>query len=244
MIEIKELCKNFGQLQVLDNVNFTAKSREVVAIIGSSGTGKSTLLRCINYLEQPTSGTINIDGKIINSGKHTEKEIIEFRRKSSMVFQNYNLFKNKTVLQNVMLPLTKVQSIAPLEAEMIAKDLLYKVGLYDKLNEYPSRLSGGQQQRVGIARALAVNPSVILFDEPTSSLDPELVTEVLDIIKIIAKEHNRTILIVTHEMRFAREVADKIVFMDDGIIAEEGSPADLINNSKNEKLRSFLLSDD
>ena len=143
-----------------------------------------------------------------------------------------------------MLPLTKVQSIAPLEAEMIAKDLLYKVGLYDKLNEYPSRLSGGQQQRVGIARALAVNPSVILFDEPTSSLDPELVTEVLDIIKIIAKEHNRTILIVTHEMRFAREVADKIVFMDDGIIAEEGSPADLINNSKNEKLRSFLLSDD
>ena len=161
-----------------------------------------------------------------------------------MVFQNYNLFKNKTVLQNVMLPLTKVQSIAPLEAEMIAKDLLYKVGLYDKLNEYPSRLSGGQQQRVGIARALAVNPSVILFDEPTSSLDPELVTEVLDIIKIIAKEHNRTILIVTHEMRFAREVADKIVFMDDGIIAEEGSPADLINNSKNEKLRSFLLSDD
>ena len=196
MIKIENLHKSFGELHVLKGIDFQAQKGEVVAIIGPSGMGKSTFLRCVNFIERPEKGIVEIDNVRVDVQKCTEKEIKKLRMKTSMVFQNYNVFKNKTVLENVMLPMTSVQKMKKEEARQKALEYLKQVELLDKIDEYPSRLSGGQQQRVGIARAMAVNPKVILLDEPTSSLDPELVTGILDIIKKLAREHERTMLIV------------------------------------------------
>lgn len=240
MIKIENLHKSFGELHVLRGIDFQAQKGEVVAIIGPSGMGKSTFLRCVNFIERPEKGIVEIDNVRVDVQKCTEKEIKKLRMKTSMVFQNYNVFKNKTVLENVMLPMTSVQKMKKEEARQKALEYLKQVELLDKIDEYPSRLSGGQQQRVGIARAMAVNPKVILLDEPTSSLDPELVTGILDIIKKLAREHERTMLIVTHEMRFAREVADRILFMDDGVIIEEGKPEQIFTNPQNDRTRKFL----
>ena len=239
MIKIRNLSKSFGELKVLKDINLEVKKGEVVAIIGPSGTGKSTLLRCINYLEEPEEGEIEIDGFKVNAKNITRKEIYELRKKTSMVFQTYNLFKNKTALENVMEPLTTVKRIDRKVAEKKALNILDAVGLLDKKDFYPSKLSGGQQQRVGIGRAMAVEPKVMLFDEPTSALDPELVGEVLDVIRSLAENHT-TMLIVTHEMDFARNVADKIIFMDDGRIAELGSPEQIFNNAQNLRTAQFL----
>lgn len=240
MIKITDLHKSFGNLHVLKGIDFQAETGEVIVVIGSSGMGKSTFLRCLNYIERPEKGIIEIDNVKVNAEKCTEKEIRQLRLKTSMVFQNYNLFKNKTVLENVMLPMTSVQKIEKDEAKKKALHYLEQVGLMDKINEYPSRLSGGQQQRVGIARALAVNPKLILLDEPTSSLDPKLVHGILNILKNLANEHKRTMIIVTHEMGFARDIADRIVFMDDGRIIEEGTPESLFSNPQHERTKKFL----
>ena len=204
MIKVTDLHKNFGELAVLKGIDFQADTGEVIVIIGPSGMGKSTFLRCINYIERPEKGIIEIDNVKVDAEKCTEKEIKQLRLKTSMVFQNYNIFKNKTVIENVMLPMTSVQKIEKEIAKEKALQYLEQVGLLDKVNEYPSRLSGGQQQRVGIARAMAVNPKLILLDEPTSSLDPELVLGILDILRNLANEHKRTMIIVTHEMSFAK----------------------------------------
>lgn len=239
MIKIKNLSKSYGKLKVLKNIDLEVKKGEVVAIIGPSGTGKSTLLRCINYLEEPEAGEIEIDDIKVDIKNITKKEIYALRRKTSMVFQTYNLFKNKTALENVMEPLTIVKKIDKKVAKEKALEILKSVGLFDKSDYYPSKLSGGQQQRVGIARAMAVEPQVMLFDEPTSALDPELVGEVLDVIKGLAEAHT-TMIIVTHEMSFAKNVADRIIFMDDGIIAEEGSSEQIFSNPKNPRTSQFL----
>ena len=236
MIKVTDLHKSFGELAVLKGIDFQADTGEVIVIIGPSGMGKSTFLRCINYIERPEKGIIEIDNVKVDAEKCTEKEIKQLRLKTSMVFQNYNIFKNKTVIENVMLPMTSVQKI---EKEK-ALQYLDQVGLLDKVNEYPSRLSGGQQQRVGIARAMAVNPKLILLDEPTSSLDPELVLGILDILRNLANEHKRTMIIVTHEMSFAKEIADRIIFMDDGRIIEEGTPEKIFSNPQNERTKRFL----
>ena len=225
---------------MLKGIDFQADTGEVIVIIGPSGMGKSTFLRCINYIERPEKGIIEIDNVKVDAEKCTEKEIKQLRLKTSMVFQNYNIFKNKTVIENVMLPMTSVQKIEKSKAKEKALQYLEQVELMDKVNEYPSRLSGGQQQRVGIARAMAVNPKLILLDEPTSSLDPELVLGILDILRNLANEHKRTMIIVTHEMRFAKEIADRIIFMDDGRIIEEGTPEEIFLNPKNERTKKFL----
>ena len=240
MIKVTDLHKSFGELAVLKGIDFQADTGEVIVIIGPSGMGKSTFLRCINYIERPEKGIIEIDNVKVDAEKCTEKEIKQLRLKTSMVFQNYNIFKNKTVIENVMLPMTSVQKIEKEIAKEKALQYLDQVGLLDKINEYPSRLSGGQQQRVGIARAMAVNPKLILLDEPTSSLDPELVLGILDILRNLANEHKRTMIIVTHEMSFAKEIADRIVFMDDGRIIEEGTPEKIFSNPQNERTKRFL----
>lgn len=240
MIKVTDLHKSFGELAVLKGIDFQADTGEVIVIIGPSGMGKSTFLRCINYIERPEKGIIEIDNVKVDAEKCTEKEIKQLRLKTSMVFQNYNIFKNKTVIENVMLPMTSVQKIEKEIAKEKALQYLNQVGLLDKVNEYPSRLSGGQQQRVGIARAMAVNPKLILLDEPTSSLDPELVLGILDILRNLANEHKRTMIIVTHEMSFAKEIADRIIFMDDGRIIEEGTPEKIFSNPQNERTKRFL----
>ena len=240
MLKVENLYKNFGSLEVLRGINLTIQNGEVAVIIGPSGAGKSTLLRCFNYIETPDKGSIQIGDAKVNSEHCTSRQILNLRRKTAMVFQNYCLFKNKTVLENVMLPMTLVQKMNKKDAHEEALTLINQVGLLDKINEYPSRLSGGQQQRIGIARALAVHPETILFDEPTSSLDPELVDGVLEIIKRLAEYHKCTMILVTHEMRFALEIADKIFFMDDGKILEEGTPEYLLKNAKCEKTKRFL----
>ena len=240
MIKVTNLHKSFGELAVLKGIDFQADTGEVIVIIGPSGMGKSTFLRCINYIERPEKGIIEIDNVKVDAEKCTEKEIKQLRLKTSMVFQNYNIFKNKTVIENVMLPMTSVQKIEKEIAKEKALQYLDQVGLLDKVNEYPSRLSGGQQQRVGIARAMAVNPKLILLDEPTSSLDPELVLGILDILKNLANEHKRTMIIVTHEMSFAKEIADRIIFMDDSRIIEEGTPEKIFSNPQNERTKRFL----
>ena len=240
MIKVTDLHKSFGELAVLKGIDFQADTGEVIVIIGPSGMGKSTFLRCINYIERPEKGIIEIDNVKVDAEKCTEKEIKQLRLKTSMVFQNYNIFKNKTVIENVMLPMTSVQKIEKEIAKVKALQYLDQVGLLDKVNEYPSRLSGGQQQRVGIARAMAVNPKLILLDEPTSSLDPELVLGILDILRNLANEHKRTMIIVTHEMSFAKEIADRIIFMDDGRIIEEGTPEKIFSNPQNERTKRFL----
>ena len=235
MIKIRNLHKSFGDLEVLKGVNLTIAEKEVVVIIGPSGSGKSTLLRCMNYLEEPTDGTVEIDGISLT----TAKNINEVRREVGMVFQRFNLFPHMTVLENLMLAPMKVRGIKKADAEATALTYLKKVGLADKANVYPEKLSGGQQQRVAIARALCMKPKALLFDEPTSALDPEMVGEVLNVMKALAEE-GMTMAVVTHEMGFAREVGDRVVFVDEGIILEEGTPEEIFSHAKEERTRSFL----
>ncbi|MCM3411739.1 amino acid ABC transporter ATP-binding protein [Metabacillus litoralis] len=239
MIKLENIHKYFDQQHVLKGIDLSINKGEVVSILGPSGSGKSTLLRCINFLETPTSGVVEINDKRVDVQSAGKADILSLRTSTGMVFQQYNLFKNLTVLQNVMIGLTSVKRMNSVEASKVGKDLLEKVGLKDRLNHYPAQLSGGQQQRVGIARALALNPEVLLFDEPTSSLDPELVDEVLSVIKAVANEGN-TMLIVTHELNFAREISDRVVFMEDGIILEEGTAEQIFSNPSVERTRKFL----
>lgn len=239
MITIENLNKYFGEHHVLKEISLSVNKGEVVAILGPSGSGKSTLLRCINFLEQPSNGVIEINNKKVDVTIASKADILDLRTSTGMVFQQYNLFKNLTVLQNVMVGLTSVKKLDANQAKKVSLDLLKKVGLSERLNHYPSQLSGGQQQRVGIARALALNPEVLLFDEPTSSLDPELVEEVLTVIRNVANEGN-TMLIVTHELSFARDIADRVVFMEDGKIVEEGTSDQIFNNPIVERTKQFI----
>lgn len=239
MIKINNLKKSFGNDEILKGINLELKKGEVVVIIGPSGSGKSTFLRCLNYLETPTSGEIQIGDLKVETDKVSKKDIHKLRAKSAMVFQNYNLFNNKTVIENVTEALIVVKKIDKKEANKIAVEALKKVGLLEKKDVYPKTLSGGQKQRVSIARAIALNPEVILFDEPTSALDPELVSEVLAVIKDLSKEH-MTMIIVTHEMRFAKDVGDRIVFMENGVVVEEGAPEDIFTKPKKDRTREFL----
>lgn len=231
--------KAFGNNKVLKGIDLAVETGEVIVILGPSGSGKTTFLRCLNYLESADEGTLTIGDKIYDLHSASKHEILDVRRSTAMVFQNYNLFFNKTALENIAEALITVKKMDKGEAFKIARENLEKVGLSDKANYYPSQLSGGQQQRIGIARAIAINPEVILFDEPTSSLDPELIGEVLETIKKVAKE-GRTMIIVTHEISFAEEVADKVVFMDGGVVVEQGTPDEVIRNPKQERTQRFL----
>lgn len=234
MIKLTNLKKSFGDLVVLDGINLDVQKGQVVAIIGPSGSGKSTLLRCLNLLEIPDEGMIEIGDAKLDASKYTRKEAHHLRQQTAMVFQNYNLFKNKTALQNITESLLVTKKMTKQQANEIGMKLLKQVGLEQKADSYPVTLSGGQQQRIGIARALAVDPHAILLDEPTSALDPELVSGVLQVIKSIAIQET-TMIIVTHEMAFAREVADHVIFMADGHIIEQGTPTELFDETKNER---------
>ena len=236
MINVENLSKNFGNLKVLKNISTTINKGEIISIIGPSGSGKSTFLRCINKLEEPTEGHIYIDGMDLME-KNTD--INKIRERVGMVFQHFNLFPNMTVLENLTLSPTMVKKESKEEAEKYALYLLEKVGLSDKANSYPTQLSGGQKQRIAIARALAMKPEVILFDEPTSALDPEMIKEVLDVMRDLAKE-GMTMLIVTHEMGFAKNVGNRILFMDNGEIIEDCSPKGFFENPTNERIKDFL----
>lgn len=246
MIRTEHICKSFGELDVLKDVSVSVEKGEVVCIIGPSGAGKSTFLRSLNHLEKITSGKIYVEDQLLDDRKKgvnhsplTLKEKNAILLRMGMVFQRFNLFPHKTVLENVMIAPINVKKMAPAEAEKIAKELISRVGLADKMDVYPSKLSGGQQQRVAIARALAMQPEIMLFDEPTSALDPELVGEVLNVMKDLAKE-GMTMLVVTHEMGFARDVADKVLFMYDGTILEEASPKEMFTAPKHERTKAFL----
>jgi L-cystine transport system ATP-binding protein len=239
MIEIKGIKKSFGDNVVLKGFDFSVGEGEVVAVIGPSGSGKTTLLRCINFLEQADEGTIRIDDLTADFKNVHSRTKLALRRKTAMVFQNYALFLNKTAIQNVTEGLIVSKKIDKKEADTVARDILQKVGLSDKFDAKPFELSGGQQQRVGIARALALNPKVILFDEPTSALDPEKVNEILDVIKQVVKE-GMTLVIVTHEMQFAYDVATRVVFMDEGEIVEQGRPQEVFNKPQSERTKQFL----
>ncbi len=246
MVKVENVCKSFGALQVLKNIDLEVSKGEVVCIIGPSGSGKSTLLRCLNHLERITSGRVYIDGEMLDERmagrdqlKVSQKKVSEICSELGMVFQRFNLFPHMTVLQNIIEAPVTVKKVPKKEAEEYAVELLKKVGLEDKKDEYPSRLSGGQQQRVAIARALAMKPKIMLFDEPTSALDPELVGEVLEVMKDLARE-GMTMLVVTHEMGFAREVGSRVIFMDNGEIKEEGRPEEIFSNPRNERTRAFL----
>jgi len=239
MIELKGIKKSFGDLNVLKGVDLVIGKGEVVAILGPSGSGKTTLLRCINFLDAANEGTVEIDGYKADFSTAGKKEAMSIRKKTAMVFQNYNLFKNKTALQNVMEGLVMVQKMDKEKAKKISIEALTKVGLGDRLNYYPSQMSGGQQQRASIARALVLNPKVILFDEPTSALDPELVGEVLNVMKEVAQT-GITMIVVTHEIAFAHDVATKVVFMDGGKVIEMGTAEEVIENPKELRTRQFL----
>ncbi|PGZ87190.1 MULTISPECIES: amino acid ABC transporter ATP-binding protein [unclassified Bacillus (in: firmicutes)] len=240
MIKLENIKKSFGELEVLKDVSLNVEKGTVTAIIGPSGSGKTTFLRCINILEQPTDGKITIDEQTIDfSNKVSKKEIISLRSKTGMVFQQHHLFPHLTALENVMEGLVTVQKVKKDVAKKKAIDILTKVGLEEKINLLPHQLSGGQQQRVGIARALALEPTVILFDEPTSALDPELVQEVLKVMKELAEE-GMTMIVVTHEMKFARDVADEVIFMDGGYIVEQGHPKDVLEHPKHARTKQFL----
>lgn len=234
MIEIKGLCKSFGDHEVLRGIDQNVEEGEVLCIVGPSGSGKSTMLRCINRLEEPTAGEIYVDGELVNEGN-----IDSMRTKMGMVFQSFNLFPHKSVLDNLTIGPINVKKADKKESEEKAMKLLERVGLAEKAGEYPRNLSGGQQQRVAIARALAMDPEVMLFDEPTSALDPEMVGEVLDVMKSLAKD-GMTMIVVTHEMGFAKEVADKVIFMDGGYIVEQGTPDDVLNHPQMDRTKDFL----
>ena len=235
MIEIQGLRKSFGSDEVLKGIDLSIEEKEVVVIIGPSGSGKSTLLRCMNHLEEPTEGEVVVDGITLSS----EANINKVREEVGMVFQRFNLFPHMTVLENIMLAPLRVKHIDPVQAEQTARELLARVGLAEKADAYPDNLSGGQQQRVAIARALAMHPKVMLFDEPTSALDPEMVGEVLDVMRALARE-GMTMVIVTHEMGFAREVGDRLLFVDEGRIIEWGTPREVFEHPKEERTRIFL----
>ena len=239
MIKVENLKLSFGKNEVLKGINFKIEKGQVISIIGPSGSGKSTFLRSLNFLETASSGTITFGNETFDLSKINKKDINRLRKNTTMVFQNYNLFKNKTALENVIEGFLIVKKMNKNEAIEIGLKMLEKVGLKDKAEFYPNQLSGGQQQRVGIARAVAMSPEVILLDEPTSALDPELIGEVLKVIKDMVKE-NMTMIIVTHEMQFAREVSDYVVFMDGGTIIEEGVPEEIFKNSRSERLQNFL----
>ena len=236
MLKINNLYKDFGDLKVLKGISTEINQSEVVCVIGPSGSGKSTFLRCLNRLEEATAGEIFVEGINI-----TDKnvDINKIREEMGMVFQRFNLFPHKTVIDNIMLAPMKVKGFSKSEARVLALSLLEKVGLSDKVNSYPDQLSGGQQQRVAIARALAMAPKVMLFDEPTSALDPEMVGEVLQVMKTLARE-GMTMVVVTHEMSFAREVGTRVLFMDDGVIVEEGTPSEMFSDSKHPRTKEFL----
>ncbi|MBQ1407133.1 MAG: amino acid ABC transporter ATP-binding protein [Eubacterium sp.] len=234
MIEIRNLHKSFGEIEVLKGIDQTIDNSEVLCIIGPSGGGKSTLLRCINHLEKPTKGEILLDGELI-----TDKNLTEMRERMGMVFQSFNLFPHLSVLGNITVAPINVKHVPKEKAEEKARELLRMVGLSDKIDAKPRSLSGGQQQRVAIARALAMEPEVMLFDEPTSALDPEMVGEVLSVMRDLAKS-GMTMAVVTHEMRFAREVADKVILIDGGVIAEQGTPLQVFDDPKNERTKAFL----
>lgn len=239
MLKLENLELSFNSKKILKGIDLSVNKGDVVTIIGPSGTGKTSLLRCINYLEKPDAGKITIGDLKLNYQSMRKRDILKLRRKTAMVFQQYNLFKHKTVLENVAEAQIVVQKKSKQEAYERSMKELKRVGMEDKRNAYPSQLSGGQQQRVSIARALAIDPEVILFDEPTSALDPELVGEVLKVIEKVA-ETGMTILLVTHEMSFAERISDRVIFMDKGNIVEEGPPAQLFHSSKNERTRQFL----
>lgn len=239
MLKVTNLKKSFTNLQVLDGIDLQIEKGEVIAIIGPSGSGKTTLLRCLNFLEKADSGLMEFDNELYDLKNIKHRQIVQIRKKTGFVFQNYNLFANKTVLENVTLALTAVKKIGKKEAEEKGKFYLNKVGLIDKVDSYPLQLSGGQQQRVAIARTLATDPEIIYFDEPTSALDPELIDEVLNVIKDLAKE-SMTMLIVTHEMNFAKNVSDRTIFMDKGKIIEQGKSVELFNNPQQERTKQFI----
>jgi len=236
VIEVKNLHKSFGKLDVLKGITETINDKEVVCVIGPSGSGKSTFIRCLNLLEDPTDGEIFLDGEKIND---PDADIDKIRERMGMVFQNFNLFPHKSVMDNITLAPIKVKGMSKEDAEAKGRKLLETVGLADKADSFPAQLSGGQKQRVAIARTLAMDPEVMLFDEPTSALDPEMVGEVLQVMKDLAK-NGMTMVIVTHEMGFAREVADRVLFIDQGIIMEQGSPKEIFENPQNERTQSFL----
>ncbi|SVA25381.1 uncharacterized protein METZ01_LOCUS78235 [marine metagenome] len=248
-LEINHLKKSFGDLEVLKDISLNAEKGDVICIIGSSGSGKSTLLRCINLLDIPDSGEVWVNGELINMSKNKEgkyypqdqNQVDRIRTKLAMVFQNFNLWSHMTVIQNVVEAPIHVQKIDKNKANKLGLELLAKVGITEKADQFPSSLSGGQQQRVAIARALAIEPDILLFDEPTSSLDPELVGEVLKVMQSLAEE-GRTMIVVTHEMGFAKEVASKVIFLHNGLIEEQGTPDELFNAPKSERLKRFLES--
>ena len=236
VIRVKGLTKQFGQLAVLRGIDCTVRASEVVCVIGPSGSGKSTFLRCLNGLEDASGGQVLVRGVSVHDPK---TDVAALRSEIGMVFQRFNLFPHKTVLENITLAPTKVRGLTAAQARLRAHELLDKVGLLDKLDAYPNQLSGGQQQRVAIARALAMQPRIMLFDEPTSSLDPEMVGEVLAVMQALAEE-GMTMVVVTHEMGFARQVADRVLFIDEGVVVEEGTPTDLFDHPKEERTRRFL----
>ena len=238
MIKVENLHKDFKGLKVLKGINEEIKKGEKVVVIGPSGSGKSTFLRCLNLLEEPSSGTVALNGEVINA---KGVDINQVRQKMGMVFQQFNLFPHLSIMDNITLAPIKIKKMSKEEAEKLGMQLLKKVGLEDKANSFPAQLSGGQQQRIAIARALAMEPEIMLFDEPTSALDPEMVGEVLDVMKDLANQ-GMTMVIVTHEMGFAKEVASRVLFMDDGVIVEQAPPAELFSDPKNERTKSFLNS--
>ncbi len=239
IVELKNIHKSFGENHILKGVDMNIKKGEVVVILGPSGSGKTTLLRTINFLDSADEGSVTIHDFTVDCKKHTKSQVIELRRKTAMVFQNYNLFQNKTILENVMEGLVTVKKYKKSDAEKVSREILGKVGLAERCDFYPSQLSGGQQQRAGIARALILDPDVILFDEPTSALDPELVGEVLNTIKAVAQT-GITMIVVTHEIAFAREVASRVVFMEGGVVVEEGIPEEILVNPKEPRTQQFL----
>ena len=241
MIEVKNVYKTFNGFEALQDVSLKVEKGDVVAILGPSGSGKTTLLRCINFLERADSGTLDFDGEAYDMHSISKKDISRIRRKTAFVFQNYNLFLNRTVIQNVTEGLIIARKMPKDQAEQIAVKALEKVGMADRLNSYPSQLSGGQQQRVAIARALAVDPEIIYFDEPTSALDPELIGEVLNVMRDLANE-GMTMLVVTHEMNFARNVSSKVIFMENGKVIESADSKSFFENPKEERTRSFIQS--
>lgn len=239
MIELKNLKKRFNSNYVLNDISFKVEKGDIISIIGPSGCGKTTLLRCMNFLNTSDEGYLTFDDETYDMANINKKEINNIRKKTAFVFQNYNLFLNKTALENVIEGLIIARKMAKNEAIKIGEEMLEKVGMLERKDHYPSQLSGGQQQRVAIARALALNPEIIYFDEPTSALDPELIGEVLEVIKQLALE-KRTMIIVSHEMRFVRSISTKVIFMEGGHIVEEGTPKDIFENPKEERTKEFL----